>query len=502
METPVNELSRSEFMKLSKEKAQLNQEHSKEFVIIVGPYKEEPATALPAPEAIEAIYEPESCPGGYFQVREYNEDKKWLPTPRYLTLEELITGYGELPSHRLNRLRSMKEGEQQNLAVKGLVTHLEVVKISEGDYVQAATHEKGTFGFPKPGTKPKIISAQQVSQIMEDAGKVLPVEVRGEIVSHFQQAAERIADIINSPDPEPRHTFYETGDANCPPSILDSNGEVCLAYCKVCGQAEATLEDTCPGAEHILDSMDSLPLGENTEETLQPNPCCEWVLRSNRSPKHYLQAEPTNNPLSPQTPRLWGPINSARLFLAHLGSKPYQSDKGHWTEEGTFINLNDLSKEGRDSLIGYYRGKDLEAFLKTPEQVRGENQLDNLGQPKQQFSTGAVRGTDANATRFDLLSPIVEYALAATYGEGASKYGDDNWLKGIPSKDCINHARRHIILWMIGDDSEDHLAHAIWNLATIIHNRYHKPEMIVRQYSVQDPLALLKELEKLHYKPK
>lgn len=101
----------------------------------------------------------------------------------------------------------------------------------------------------------------------------------------------------------------------------------------------------------------------------------------------------------------------------------------------------------------------------------------------QQFETGAVRGTDANGTRYDLISPHILQALAETYAEGAAKYGDDNWLKGIPSKDLMNHAMRHLVLWQLGDTTEDHLAHAMWNLGAIIHFQKVKPELIVRQYA-------------------
>jgi hypothetical protein len=51
--------------------------------------------------------------------------------------------------------------------------------------------------------------------------------------------------------PGPRkHALWETKDANRPLVICDSNGEVVLDLCKVCGKAEIELVDTpeCPGA--------------------------------------------------------------------------------------------------------------------------------------------------------------------------------------------------------------------------------------------------------------
>lgn len=93
----------------------------------------------------------------------------------------------------------------------------------------------------------------------------------------------------------------------------------------------------------------------------------------------------------------------------------------------------------------------------------------SLGADIQTFASGAVRGTDANTTRYDLITPIGLRRLAETYAEGSQKYGDHNWQKGIPTSDLMNHAIRHIYIWLGGDRSEDHLAHAAWNLFAAMH---------------------------------
>ena len=59
--------------------------------------------------------------------------------------------------------------------------------------------------------------------------------------------------------------------------------------------------------------------------------------------------------------------------------------------------------------------------------------------------------------------------MAKTMAEGAIKYGTNNWQKGMPIEDCLNHAIRHQYLWLEGDRSEDHLAHAACNLMMAIH---------------------------------
>lgn len=86
------------------------------------------------------------------------------------------------------------------------------------------------------------------------------------------------------------------------------------------------------------------------------------------------------------------------------------------------------------------------------------------------FDTGAVRSSDAEATRYDLISPIGLRAVAEACAEGAKKYGDFNWERGMPANDLLNHALRHVYMFLGGDRSEDHLGHAAWGLMAAIHS--------------------------------
>ena len=94
------------------------------------------------------------------------------------------------------------------------------------------------------------------------------------------------------------------------------------------------------------------------------------------------------------------------------------------------------------------------------------------------FPSGAVRSSDADDVRFDLITPIGLRRLAEAYAEGARKYGDCNWQRGIPASQMLNHAIRHIYLWLEGDSTEDHLAHAAWNILGVCHFEEAMPEMI------------------------
>jgi hypothetical protein len=75
----------------------------------------------------------------------------------------------------------------------------------------------------------------------------------------------------------------------------------------------------------------------------------------------------------------------------------------------------------------------------------------------ERFATGAVRGTDVKA-RYDLIPLVGLRRLAETCAEGAGKYGENNWARGIPSSNVINHALAHIANYLDGDRTEDHLA--------------------------------------------
>jgi len=86
------------------------------------------------------------------------------------------------------------------------------------------------------------------------------------------------------------------------------------------------------------------------------------------------------------------------------------------------------------------------------------------------FGTGAVRSDTVEAFRYDLVSPIGLREVARACAEGAEKYGDWNWEKGMPVHDLLNHAIAHIYEFLSGDRGEPHLGHAAWNLLAAIHS--------------------------------
>jgi hypothetical protein len=54
-------------------------------------------------------------------------------------------------------------------------------------------------------------------------------------------------------------------------------------------------------------------------------------------------------------------------------------------------------------------------------------------------------------------------------GKGAATHGEKNWMKGMPVEHCLNHAIKHIVQFMEGDRTENHLANSACNLLMSIH---------------------------------
>lgn len=92
-----------------------------------------------------------------------------------------------------------------------------------------------------------------------------------------------------------------------------------------------------------------------------------------------------------------------------------------------------------------------------------------------EFESGAIRSKDADRWRYDLIPPEVLRAVAETYAEGAAKYGVDNWKQGIPRWNLINRIFNHLEQYRMGDTSEPHLAHLIWNAMTLLYFELNEP---------------------------
>ena len=92
------------------------------------------------------------------------------------------------------------------------------------------------------------------------------------------------------------------------------------------------------------------------------------------------------------------------------------------------------------------------------------------------YETGASRSADVKGVRYDLVPPEGIEAVAKAMYVGAINHGDHNWKKGLKHSVYVNHALRHINLYMQGNNGVDHIGHALANLMMLVWNEKYLPE--------------------------
>ena len=110
----------------------------------------------------------------------------------------------------------------------------------------------------------------------------------------------------------------------------------------------------------------------------------------------------------------------------------------------------------------------------------GENKIQPLKDSgsRQNFETGATRDNGTGKGRFDLLGTQMLFRLTKHYENGAMKYSDRNFEKGMPISRCVDAAMRHLTKYLAGWDDEDHLSAVIWNVAAIMLYEQRMPELM------------------------
>lgn len=90
---------------------------------------------------------------------------------------------------------------------------------------------------------------------------------------------------------------------------------------------------------------------------------------------------------------------------------------------------------------------------------------------RQEFTTGAVRDTQEGKGRYDLLPSRAMCELAIHFQQGAEKYAERNWEKGIPLSRFLDSAIRHSFAVLEGKTDEPHARAAAWNWVCFIETR-------------------------------
>ena len=87
---------------------------------------------------------------------------------------------------------------------------------------------------------------------------------------------------------------------------------------------------------------------------------------------------------------------------------------------------------------------------------------------RRSFGTGAVRDMAEGKGRMDLLPWRALMVLAKHFEEGAIKYGEGNWKKGIPLHCYLDSGLRHTAKVVNGEDDELHLRAVVWNFICML----------------------------------
>lgn len=81
----------------------------------------------------------------------------------------------------------------------------------------------------------------------------------------------------------------------------------------------------------------------------------------------------------------------------------------------------------------------------------------------------------ARATRKDIFALMLD--VARHFENGALKYGEHNWQKGIPISRYVDSVLRHLMKDLAGETDEDHAAAFVWNCMCAAWTMEHLPAM-------------------------
>ena len=97
---------------------------------------------------------------------------------------------------------------------------------------------------------------------------------------------------------------------------------------------------------------------------------------------------------------------------------------------------------------------------------------------RREFNSGAVRDMADGKGRMDLLPACAIIRLSKHFENGAKKYEERNWEKGIPTHSYIDSAIRHLMKYLDGATDEDHLCAAAWNCMCCMWTEEKRPDLI------------------------
>ena len=93
--------------------------------------------------------------------------------------------------------------------------------------------------------------------------------------------------------------------------------------------------------------------------------------------------------------------------------------------------------------------------------------------------------------QFNFAGMVLE--VSKHYEEGAKKYAERNWEKGIPAHCYIDSGVRHLIKWADNWEDEPHDRAFVWNMLGLLWTVKHHPDLIDLPYFENVPQPIDKE---------
>lgn len=170
-------------------------------------------------------------------------------------------------------------------------------------------------------------------------------------------------------------------------------------------------------------------------------------------------------------------------------SIPHIKDSGARTEFSTGAVRDIQEGKGRCDLlpIDILGAVFLDDVLTSIGKFTNTGDVSNLEQAIREFCSIAYTSETVSNIDFTPLDAIPYYSatleLSKHFEEGAKKYGECNWQKGIPVSRYIDSAVRHYLKWRSGWVDEPHDRACLWNLVCCVWTIKHKPDMCDVKFS-------------------
>ena len=181
-----------------------------------------------------------------------------------------------------------------------------------------------------------------------------------------------------------------------------------------------------------------------------------------------------------EIPKYQNEVNTPHVAIGEAGSIPKILDSGNRREFETGAVRDIQEGKGRCDLLPL----DVVAQLMDDSILRSVSLFQYEGTVGYLFTALAdfAARWDDNLTKGEVDIIIQRHStmileVAKQFEEGAKKYGEDNWQKGIPVRCYIDSAVRHYLKCLRGDKDEPHDRAFVWNLMCAIWTCKHKPEL-------------------------